>query len=63
MNFVDLAPTSPLVVAELAAVAAAQVAPDPSRALVRVMPDERPTERSIKAPDRVGLGEAVDTYL
>jgi hypothetical protein len=63
MNFVDLAPTSPLIAAELAAAAAAQVAPDPSRAVTRVTLDERPTERSIPAPDQVGLGEAVDTYM
>ncbi len=63
MNFVDLAPTSPLIVAELAAAVGSRLAPDPTRAVTRVILDDRPTERSIKPPDRVGLGESLDTYL
>ena len=62
-DFVDFAPISPLVLAQLASAAAAHVAPDPSRAVTRVTLDDRPTERSIPAPDKVSLGVAVDAYM
>jgi hypothetical protein len=62
MNFVDLAPSSPLVVAHFAAVAGTQFAPESTRTVTKVTLDEKAPSK-VTGPVTIELGSSFDTYM
>ena len=61
MNFVDLAPLSPLLLAELAPVAAARV--QPIRNTTESGTTAKTDDRAVQPAIAVHLGDSLDTYI